>query len=581
MSETTQQLGKYRILEELGTGGFATVFKAVDTTLDREVALKVLHPPLLADRRFVQNFRQEAKTLAALRHPQIVTIYEVDEVDGRIFIAMDLARGANLARAIAARKRIDWQAMLALLEPICAALDYAHAQRVAHRDLKPANILIDTQRGALLTDFGFARLLAENTASMTMSGGIVGTPGYIAPEVWEHNSADAPVDIYALGCIVYEMLTGDVLFTGATPIQAMHAHARGPQFPATWPSDVPPGIADVLGKALARDPAARHPSAGALWQALNDREAQRVVERAAAVRTVASERIAVPHKAAAIGTEAAQAAVSPTAIKGTASSAAPVVPALRLGNLSGTTLLLIPLGISLDIAGGELVKFLQLPLWLDSIGTILVGALLGPWVGAITGLLGRVIWMLLGLNTDAVWFAPALSAAGVVAGFAGRLGLFQRVPPRWLSALIGGALAFALALFMFMFLHSSPNDGWWPTLPVAGELVAQYGPICWGALALGLLTGYFALRNVGYAGLAGLLTGVITAIVGAPSAAWLFDGEVAPIAGAALFGRGTVPDPLDKLIVFLIVYLIVRLLPTSLRTYFPNLCGAADSSGES
>src|SRR5690349_15424301 len=108
MTDRLQQLGKYRILAELGAGGFATVYKAVDTTLDREVALKILHPPLLTDQRFVQNFRQEAKTLAALRHPQIVTIFEVGEADGRLFIAMDLAHGRSLAQSIAKRGRIPW-----------------------------------------------------------------------------------------------------------------------------------------------------------------------------------------------------------------------------------------------------------------------------------------------------------------------------------------------------------------------------------------------------------------------------------------------------------------------------------------
>jgi branched-chain amino acid transport system substrate-binding protein len=268
------QLGKYRILDELGSGGFATVYKAVDTTLDREVALKILHPPLLADRRFVQSFRQEARTLAALRHPQIITIYEVGEIEGRLFIAMDLARGASLANEVANRGRIPWNETLALLKPICDALDYAHEQGVVHRDLKPANILIGKRRGALLTDFGFAKLLAENPASMTMSGGIVGTPGYMAPEVWESNAADPPVDIYALGCIVYEMLTGDVLFKGQTPIQAMRAHDRGPQLPSEWPEGVPSGTAEVLAKALARDSAERYASAGALWQALNELDAQ-------------------------------------------------------------------------------------------------------------------------------------------------------------------------------------------------------------------------------------------------------------------------------------------------------------------
>jgi serine/threonine protein kinase len=288
MAEGMHQLGKYRIVEELGASGFAIVFKAVDTTLDREVALKILHPPLLADRRFVHNFRQEAKTLAALRHPQIILIYEVGEIEGRIFIAMELARGTSLAKAIASRQRIPWDETLVLLKPVCEALDYAHEQNVVHRDLKPANLLIDKQRGALLTDFGFAKLLAENAASMSMSGGIAGTPGYIAPEVWENNAADAPVDIYALGCILYEMLTGDVLFKGQTPIQAMRAHDRGPQFLATWPEDTPAGMADVLRKALAREPAERYVSAGALWHALKDLETRvQMTREAAQLATVA------------------------------------------------------------------------------------------------------------------------------------------------------------------------------------------------------------------------------------------------------------------------------------------------------
>src|SRR6266498_6025133 len=137
MAEGMHQLGKYRIVEELGAGGFATVFKALDTTLDREVALKILHPALLADRRFVQNFRQEARTLAALRHPQIITIYEAGEIDGRILIAMELARGISLAQAIASRKCIPWSETLGLLKPICESLDYAHEQNIVHRDLKP------------------------------------------------------------------------------------------------------------------------------------------------------------------------------------------------------------------------------------------------------------------------------------------------------------------------------------------------------------------------------------------------------------------------------------------------------------
>ncbi|HEY3231245.1 MAG TPA: protein kinase [Roseiflexaceae bacterium] len=285
MTEATQQFGKYRILGELGRGGFATVFRAVDTTLEREVALKILHPQLLADSTFVQRFRQEARTLVALRHPQIITVYEVGEGEGRLFIAMDLAHGPSLAQSIARRGRIPWSEALELLKTICTALDYAHGQWIVHRDLKPANVLLDKQRGVLLTDFGFARLMGESSVSLSMSGGVAGTPGYIAPEVWELNAAEAPADIYALGCIAYEMLTGEVLFKGQTPMQVMRAHDRGPAFPEAWQDDVPRGMAAVLSKALAHDPAGRYSSAMALWYALNDLEAAARAAREAQAQT--------------------------------------------------------------------------------------------------------------------------------------------------------------------------------------------------------------------------------------------------------------------------------------------------------
>ena len=554
MAETEQQLGKYSILEELGTGGFATVYKAVDTTLDREVALKILHPPLLTDRRFVQNFRQEARTLAALRHPQIITIYEVGEVDGRLFIAMDLACGLSLAQSIAKRGRIRWDETLAVLKPVCEALDYAHGQKVVHRDLKPANLLLDMQRGALLTDFGFARLMAENSASMTMSGGVIGTPGYIAPEVWESNAANAPVDIYALGCIVYEVLTGDVLFKGQTPIQAMRAHDRGPQLPAVWPEDVPAEVAIVLSKALAREPANRYPSACALWQALDALERQAQVDQAAAVQVDSAIRVAAPDT-----TDLRHAKAEPTA-----------VPSSQPSDLSIIGIALFALAITINIAGGQLVKLLQLPLSLDTIGTVLMGALFGPWIGVITGLLGHAIWMQLGYEQYALAFAPVAGLVGLLAGFAGRLGVFQRPSPRWLSALTGGIFIFALTLFVFMFINSTSGDSGRPALPVASELVAQAGPAVLVVLALGMVIGFFVLRNAGYAGVAGLITGVVTTIVAAAIAARLFGGETAIIARALLVGDRTIVEPFDKLLSFMIVYLIIQLLPQRLLQRFPN-----------
>jgi serine/threonine-protein kinase len=269
-----ETFGKYEIIKEIGRGVFAVVFQARDTTLDRIVALKVIHPVLLSDPMFVQRFQQEAKTLAVLNHPQIITIHEVSEFEGRLYIAMALAGGSNLAQFITRQGRSSFAQMLTILKPIGQALDYAHNQGVIHRDLKPANILLDKQRGPLLSDFGFSRLIGLNSASLTLSGGIVGTAAYIAPEVWENEAATAAADLYALGCIAYEVLTGRVLFDGDTPMQIMRAHDRGAQFSAEALSHLPAGLSTVLQRALHREPSARYPSAAAFLHALQSVDQQ-------------------------------------------------------------------------------------------------------------------------------------------------------------------------------------------------------------------------------------------------------------------------------------------------------------------
>ncbi len=274
-------LGRYVIQAELGKGGFAVVYQALDPNLERVVALKVMHPMLLSDPSFAQRFRREARALAALRHPNIITVYEVSEADGRLFIAMEMASGPSLAGYITEHGRVSWNETLRLMQPVCSALAYAHEQGIVHRDLKPANIMLDQERGPLLTDFGLARLISASSAStsLTSTGGILGTPAYIAPEVWEFDTAGPAADIYALGCILYEMLTGQLLFAGQTPMQILRAHDRGPQFPAAWPEDVPQGIGAVLGRALARKPEERYANPGELWRALDDLDAEDRLER--------------------------------------------------------------------------------------------------------------------------------------------------------------------------------------------------------------------------------------------------------------------------------------------------------------
>jgi hypothetical protein len=504
--------------------------------------------------------------------------------------------------------------------------------------------------------------MVENTISMSLSGGIVGTPGYIAPEVWESNSASPPVDIYALGCVVYEILTGDVLFKGQTPLQAVYAHSRGPQFPSTWPDDVPPGITTVLAKALARDPSARYVSAGALWQALyqlnsqlqtapesaKPSEATSHVEDAKRIEIVQQEgQPSVSVREGSKRAEAAQHDAKPAEMSHTATSYAEeakrveatqperiaatqetpklteatshtaiprVEDALRvtttqaepkrveltqtaeprapIGTLNAAELVLILLAIMIDIGGGQLSKALQLPLWIDSIGTVLAGALLGPWIGAITGVLAHSLWGFSGLDQLALWFTPVTAVCGLLAGFAGRLGAFQRPSPRWLGALIGGVFLFALTMFVFMYIYSTDEGSLRPVWPVAGDLVAQYAPIFVAALVLGTLIGYFALGSAGYAGVAGLIMSVPTALIAAPIAAYVFGGGSGIDTMVEAFrnsswhfwaitlGQNTVVESFDKLTVFLIVYLVIHLLPQRLLRQFRNTHAAADGDIE-
>jgi hypothetical protein len=291
MAETAE-IGKYSIVEQLGSGGFATVFRAVDSTLGREVALKVLHPPLLVDKSFVERFFREARTLARLRHPNIVTVHEVSAADGRVFIAMDLA-ASNLAHAISGGQTRPWAQVSAIIEPVAAALDYAHGRGVVHCDLKPANILLSEEGRPLLSDFGFARALGDVSASFSVGSGILGTPSYIAPEVWDGQPAGRPADIYALACIAYELANGRVLFRGDTPLRAVAAHAAGPQLPAGWP----PAVSAFFRKALARDPAERYASAEEFARALRAATEDVAAPAAPTPQPVATEQHQPPRPA--------------------------------------------------------------------------------------------------------------------------------------------------------------------------------------------------------------------------------------------------------------------------------------------
>lgn len=261
----TGNVGRYEILDKIGEGGFAIVYRGRDTQLDRLVALKELRPALLKDAAWVNKFRQEAKTVARLDHPHIVTIHDVYQTADRLFLVMALVDGPSLD-VLLRQKRLSWAEAMSMITAVAQGLDYAHANDILHRDLKPANILLDSKRGPMLSDFGLAKLATEY--SLSSSGTIVGTPHYIAPEIWEGQQFTPQADIYALGCIIFEMITGEKAFKGDTPPAIMMAHFKPLVMPQVWPAGVPPQLTDILLKTLTANPTDRFPNANDLVQTL-------------------------------------------------------------------------------------------------------------------------------------------------------------------------------------------------------------------------------------------------------------------------------------------------------------------------
>ncbi len=261
-----EKLGKYKIIEEVGRGGFAAVYKAVDTTLDRVVALKVLAPHLLWDPTFVERFQREAKVAANLDHPNIVTIHEVSQVEGAYFIAMQFLEGRTLSQILEAEGPWPVSRVQAIIEQLASALDYAHARGFVHRDIKPSNIIVADEGWATLTDFGLVK--AGEGTKLSTTGVVFGTPEYMSPEQAEGKVLDARSDVYSLGVVLYEMLAGRAPFVADTTPAVMYKHVHEPPPLDELPSDLPDGVVAVVEKALAKKQEARYQSAGEMGRAL-------------------------------------------------------------------------------------------------------------------------------------------------------------------------------------------------------------------------------------------------------------------------------------------------------------------------
>ncbi len=266
-------LGSYLILASVGQGGMARVYKAYQENLDREVAIKVLPPWYAADSSFVERFNLEARLVARLSHPNIVTVHDASEQNGHLYIVMQLVSGGTLKQRLdqlhLQGKAMETLEVVQVFSQLADALSYAHEQGIIHRDIKPVNVLLDRSGRPILSDFGIAKVLAGTKEGLTRPGAGVGTPEYMSPEQCQGGAVDGRADIYALGVMLFEAMTGYTPFRGDNYPALAHSHIyEPPPRPSSLHLGINPIIEQVILTALMKKPEQRYQKASDMADAL-------------------------------------------------------------------------------------------------------------------------------------------------------------------------------------------------------------------------------------------------------------------------------------------------------------------------
>ncbi len=358
-------IGKYQVVEHLGRGGMAEVYKAYQPNLDRYVALKLMHAFLVEDKDFISRFEREAKNVAALRHPNIVQVYDFDVADGMPFMVMEFIEGGTLKthlENLAQRgESLPISEAVRIIHEIGEALSYAHKRSMIHRDVKPANVMLDSSGRVILTDFGIAKILTG--PSHTATGATIGTPSYMSPEQGLGRPGDHRSDIYSLGVMLYQLATGQLPYDADTPLAVMLKHVNDPlPMPRSIKPGIPEGIERIILKSMAKSPDDRFQTVDDMLKHLNDMETATL--------------LAVPAASMAGGVAASASTISASAAS--AGATAPGVTKVASHPAADTA----PAAAARPALAG-------IPMWAVVVGVVTLIAVLGGGALFMSGAFGR------------------------------------------------------------------------------------------------------------------------------------------------------------------------------------------------